>query len=293
MKIFFIGTVEFSRQSLEKLIAINAHIVGVYTKKASSFNSDYADLAPLCLQHGIPYRQGDNINTEESLEWIRSFTPDIIFCFGWSSLLKKPLLDLAPMGVVGYHPAALPHNRGRHPIIWALALGLTQSASTFFFMTEEADAGDIISQEFFDIDYTDDASSLYKKISCLALRQMEMFVPALQKGLYDRLPQHTIPSNTWRKRGERDGLIDFRMSTRAIYNLVRALTKPYVGAHIVYQGQPVSIWKVEEHTDLRHNLEPGKILSVDETGITVKTYDGAVKILEHDFRQKPTVGEYL
>ncbi|MFQ8877714.1 MAG: hypothetical protein ACLR7N_03875 [Roseburia hominis] len=42
--------------------------------------------------------------------------------------------------------------------------------------------------------------------------------------------------NVWRKRGKRDGEIDWRMSSRAIYNLVRALTKPYVGAHFVYRG---------------------------------------------------------
>ena len=48
---------------------------------------------------------------------------------------------------MGYHPAELPYNRGRHPIIWALALGLKSTASTFFYMKEGADDGDIISQE--------------------------------------------------------------------------------------------------------------------------------------------------
>ena len=31
------------------------------------------------------------------------------------------------MGVVGFHPALLPNNRGRHPLIWAKALGLDKS----------------------------------------------------------------------------------------------------------------------------------------------------------------------
>lgn len=41
------------------------------------------------------------------------------------------------MGVLGYHPAKLPQNRGRHPLIWALALGLKKSASTFFLWMKE------------------------------------------------------------------------------------------------------------------------------------------------------------
>ena len=57
------------------------------------------------------------------------------------------------MGVVGYHPAKLPQNRGRHPIIWSLALGLKHSASTFFFIQNGVDNGDIISQHPFEIKY--------------------------------------------------------------------------------------------------------------------------------------------
>jgi len=60
----------------------------------------------------------------------------------------KESLDLPHLGVIDFHPAALPANRGRHPIIWALVLGLQETASTFFFMDEGADSGDIISQEF-------------------------------------------------------------------------------------------------------------------------------------------------
>jgi methionyl-tRNA formyltransferase len=67
------------------------------------------------------------------------------------------------MGVAGYHPTKLPMNRGRHPLIWALALRLKNSVSTFFFMNEGADSGDILSQVDFKILYQDDAQSLYDK----------------------------------------------------------------------------------------------------------------------------------
>ena len=41
MKILFIGTVEFSYRILEKLIKLNAEIVGVCTKDGSNFNNDF------------------------------------------------------------------------------------------------------------------------------------------------------------------------------------------------------------------------------------------------------------
>jgi len=180
MRIVFIGTVEFSLKALEKLIELDAGIVGVCTKEKSSFNTDYADLTKVCKANQIPYKYVDNINSEDSVEWIKKLNPDIIFCFGWSSLIKKELLELPKMGIVGYHPANLPKNRGRHPLIWALALGLKKSASTFFFMKEGVDNGDILSQKDYEILYEDDARTLYEKVTNLALKQIEEFLPKLE-----------------------------------------------------------------------------------------------------------------
>ena len=81
-----------------------------------------------------------------------------------SRLLKEEILSIAPFGVVGFHATALPANRGRHPIIWALVLGLSETASTFFFMDEGADSGDILSQYKLSISENDNAESLYKKV---------------------------------------------------------------------------------------------------------------------------------
>ena len=293
MRIVFIGTVEFSKKTLEKLIQINADIVGVCTKKKSSFNSDFADLSLICSENIIPYKYVDDINSKETFVWISSLTPDIIFCFGWSSLIKKELLNLAPMGILGYHPAKLPQNRGRHPLIWALALGLKKSASTFFFMNEGADSGDILSQEEFDILYEDDAKSLYDKVINLSLSQINEFIPLLQNNKYKLVVQDHKKSSSWRKRSKKDGLIDFRMSSNSIYNLVRALSKPYVGAHIVYNERDIIIWKVEVIKYFAINIESGKVLESNQKFITVKTYDGAVKIIEHEFDNIPKVGEYL
>ena len=83
------------------------------------------------------------------------------------------------------------------------------------------------------------------------------------------------------------------MSSRAIYNSVRALSEPYPGAHIVYQNKEIKIWKVEELEHKETNIEPGKILTVSAAGIEVKCYNGAVRLLDHDFSPLPQAGEYL
>lgn len=293
MRILFIGTVEFSYKALKKLISLNANIVGVCTKKKSNFNSDFRDLTPLCEKSNISYKYIDDINSQESINWIKSLKPDIIFCFGWSNLIKKELLDLPKMGVIGYHPTKLPQNRGRHPLIWAMVLGLKKSASTFFFMQEGADDGDILSQKEFDILYEDNAQSLYNKVSNIALEQIEEFLPQLQNGSFKKIAQNHNLANTWRKRSKIDGIIDFKMTSNAIYNLVRALSKPYGGAILKYKDEEVTIWKVKELECDLQNIEYGKVLENDGKTITIKTYDKAIKIIEHEFKELPKVGEYL
>ena len=293
MRIAFIGTVEFSKKALKKLIELDANIVGVCTKKKSNFNSDFVDLKPLCKKNNIPVNLVKDINSKENYNWIKSLNPDIIFCFGWSSLIKKKILNLPPMGVLGFHPTKLPQNRGRHPIIWSLALGLKKSASTFFFMDEGADSGKILSQKNFEILDSDDAQSLYDKFVNIALLQIENFLPHLKKKTYQTIKQNHKISNSWRKRVKIDGKIDFRMTSQAIYNLVRALTKPYVGAHINYKDREIIVWKVKIVKNNQGNIECGKILNINRDKILVKTYDGAIKITHHEFKKLPKIGEYL
>ncbi len=293
-KILFIGCVESSFRLLKNLIDKNKRVVGVITKRASAFNSDFCDLTPLCEKHSIPIHYVNNANDEDSLSFIRSLSPDICFCFGWSQLLKEPLLSLFPCGVFGFHPSELPCNRGRHPLIWALVLGLKQTASSFFVIDANADEGDIVSQEVIEITYDDDARSLYDKVMDTAVRQETELVEAIENDRLIRRRQDKNSGNTWRKRGKDDGRIDWRMSCGSIYNLVRGLTKPYAGAHFNYNNMEIKVWRVKEiPCDDYPNIEPGKIIKCHSDGtVDIKAGGGLIRLLEFD-DVKLTEGEYL
>lgn len=293
MRILFIGAVAFSARALRELIAMQLKVVGVCTLKESAFNADHEDLTLIANAAGIPALYAPDLHSPESIGWIRERNPDVIFCFGWSRLIKPSLLTLPPMGVVGFHPAALPENRGRHPLIWALVLGLTETASTFFFMDEGADSGDVLSQVKVTIDELDDAAVLYERITEVAMAQLRDFVPRLARGDIQPQPQDLGLANIWRKRGAADGRIDWRMAAESIHNLVRGLTRPYVGAHFDYEEQPIKVWKTAIEDEAPVNLEPGKILAVDKNGILIKAGIGAIRLLEYDPRPPLTPGDYL
>ena len=56
MRVFFIGTVEFSKKSLQKLIELDVRVIGLCTKKKSSFHSDFSDLTYICKEKKIPFK---------------------------------------------------------------------------------------------------------------------------------------------------------------------------------------------------------------------------------------------
>ena len=293
MRIVFIGCVKFSEDALQQLVEMNANMVGVCTKEESVFNTDHVDLRSFCELNEIPWIYSDNINSDHTSSWIRTLHPDVIFCFGWSEIIKDELLGIPPMGVVGFHPTALPKNRGRHPLVWSLVLGLKETASTFFFMDSGADSGDIISQVEIQIGHEDNANDLYNKVTEVAKKQMLEFVPKLALGTVERHKQNNALANVWRKRVITDGLIDWRMSAEAIHNLVRGLSKPYVGAHLIFKGSKIKVWKTTIWTESPANIEPGKILLISEAGTVVKCGTGAICLTQTEPGFKPTEGDYL
>ncbi len=280
MKAIFIGSVDFSLSLLEIIRAnSDVEIVGLVTKEKSTFNSDFVDLS---LHHegqskpDVFYFKNDN---EALTRWVKEKSPDIIFCLGWSHLLPDEVLKIPPKGTIGYHPAALPKNRGRHPIIWALCLGLKKTASTYFLITPTADEGDILSQVEVVISDADYAQDLYNNLKQVATVQLDGLVKGLLNNTIKPIKQEHLESNYWRKRGKQDGRIDWRMSAKSIYNLVRALAPPYPGAFFqvsdleipVYRSQIVSGEGFE-------NRIPGEVIECAEGIIDIKSGDDLIRI---------------
>jgi methionyl-tRNA formyltransferase len=277
MKILFIGTVLFSKNILDEIIRSKNEVVGVVGKKKSGFNSDYYDIVKYSKLKKIDSVYTNNINSSKTIKWIKRKRPDIIFCIGWSQLLKKQILKLPHKGVIGYHPSDLPKNRGRHPIIWSLVLGLHKIGSCFFYMNQKADAGRIISKKILKIKKKLDSNSVYKKLIIIGVIQIKEILLKLKNNKLKPLHQKNYHSNSWRKRTEIDGKIDWRMSANNINNLVKALTKPYPGAYFLLNKKKIIVWKSKVISLKTKNIEPGKIIKSSKD-IIIKCGDDALKL---------------
>jgi len=287
MRIVFVGAVDFSRHCLNEVVKANGNVVAVITLRndGKNLHSDFADLAKLAESYGIPVYQVRKICSPANIELTRSLRPDVVFVFGWSQLISKELLDIPRLGCIGTHPALLPRNRGRHPLIWALVEGLQESGLTFFYIDEGTDSGDILWQERFPINIEDDAADLYVRIKGLASDAIAEFLPQLASGTAPRVPQDHSQATYWRKRNEKDGEINWEAPTVQTYNLVRALAHPYVGAHTFVAGRRARIWRAalpaESPSVGMDDCKPGMVMTSSQEGVNVRTGDGYLRILEY------------
>lgn len=161
-------------------------------------------------------------------------------------------------------------------------------------MNEGADTGKIISQRIIPISDTDFARDLYDKITKNECEQIIEFTNQFENNEIIYFEQSNKSGNEWRKRSRVDGLIDWRMSSKSIYNLIRMLSEPYVGAGFIYNGREVKVWIVEEISGTGYeNIEPGKVIKVvNKNDYYIKSYDNIIHVLySEDFDGKE--GDYL
>jgi len=293
MRILFAGAVHMSRALLERLVSLRADLAGVACKPTSKVHADFSSLDDIARAADIPLHHTMSLNDPQTRTWICARKPDVVFCCGWSELLDPSFLGGIPKGVVGYHPAMLPRHRGRHPIIWALALGLTETGSTFFLMDEGADSGPILSQRRVLIGEGDDAGDLYRRLIAVACDQVEDVWRGLRAGTLEAAAQDHARATYWRKRTPDDGQIDWRMPTRGICNLIRALAKPYPGATFGDGAGRTVVWRARAASASAGDVEPGRILAVIEGAPRVKTGDGAVDLIEIAPQRPFNSGEVL
>lgn len=296
MRIVFLSNVNFGVDVLSTLKLKNTiTIAGIITTKSDIYkNSDFSDLSKALKQTHVPVHYTTDINAKETIDWLSSVSCDLLVCVGWSRILGKNILSIPKFGVIGYHPSLLPKNAGRHPIIWAIALGLRWTGSSFFMMDELIDHGHIISQRRVRIPRKYKARDLYARLVKVASLQLKDLLSDFNWSESNNLKvSKKSNGNTWRKRSIGDGQIDWRMNSNSIVNLSKALSAPYGSASFVYNGQEYRVLEIKKAKCLAKNVEPGKVIKNDGGSFIVKCGKGAVRIIMTEPGLVARRGDYL
>jgi methionyl-tRNA formyltransferase len=131
----------------------------------------------------------------------------------------------------------LPRFRGRAPVNWAVLRGATQTGATLHYMTEVADAGDIVDQLAVPVLQDDNALDVFRKVLAAAEIVLARSLPLLISGTAPRIPQRLADGEYCGRRRPEDGRIDWTKSAHEIHNLVRAVAPPFPGAFTTVSGE--------------------------------------------------------
>ena len=247
MKFGWVGFHMEGIPALEAVLASGAPVAAVLTLKpeVAASRSGAADYSALCRRFGVPLHFVTSINDPASRVLLEGL--DVVFVIGWSQILSPETLATARLGMIGAHASLLPKNRGSAPINWALIRGERVTGNSLIWLAEGVDAGDIIDQTEFQISPYDTCGTLYDRVAASNRDMIMRALPQLLRGERVGTPQPRSNggggSAVLPRRRPADGLIDWDQEACAIYNFIRALTKPYPGAFGWLDGRRWSVWR--------------------------------------------------
>ncbi len=296
LNICILGSTGITDTAIKSLIEKKFVPKLVLTNIKDNYNSDWVDFKKNYKNLNCHSLKPNNENKIKN--YLKKYKINLLFCIGWSHVLSKKIINIPNLIIIGHHPSELPLNRGKHPLIWSIFLGLKSTASSFFVMDYGIDTGKIIDQKRINIKKNSSVLHLYKSVQKAVSLQIVKISNNIRNNSLNKLyirKQKKISksSNYWRKRHQEDGKIDFRMNSQSILNLINSLSKPYAGAHIEIKNKKYKVWKakiVKNNKD--NNVEPGKIIKKNNNLLTIKTYDSAIKLIKHELILKNKI-KYL
>jgi methionyl-tRNA formyltransferase len=243
MRIVFVGAVESSRIALEALIkmARAPALLVTLPLELAGRHSDFADLGAVARTAGCAVFYTTDINHPAVLEAMASVEPDLTFVIGWSQVCRKPFRDVARLGTIGFHPAALPRLRGRAVVPWTILQNEDVTGSTLFWLDEGIDSGPILLQRLFPVAADETARSLYAKHTTNLSEMVIEAATLVETGSPPRVEQDHDQASYCAKRTAEDGLIDWNAPAGSVLRLIRAVGAPYPGAFSFYGGEKVRI----------------------------------------------------
>jgi methionyl-tRNA formyltransferase len=223
---------------LRTLVAAGVEVPLVLTHEDNPGETIWFDsVARTAAEYDIPTISPADPNSADVVERVAASKPDFLFSFYYRSMLKGPMLTLAPSGALNMHGSLLPKYRGRVPVNWAIIHGETETGATLHYMVDKPDSGDIVAQQAVPILRDDTGREVFDKVTVAAELALHRALPALLIGNAPRIKQDSGISTYYGGRKPEDGTIDWAKSGTAIHNLVRAVAPPYPGALTTVGGR--------------------------------------------------------
>ena len=291
LRLVFMGTPDFAVPSLQALLDGEDEVVGVISqpdKPAGRRMVLHAPPVKVCaLAHGVPIFQPDSIRTDDVIERLRTWRPDLIVVVAYGKILPAAVLALPRGGCINVHASLLPEYRGAAPIQWAIARGETRTGVTIMQINEKMDAGDILLQKTVVLKSDETGGSLHDTLANLGSHALVEAIRGLKTGRLTAVPQDESAATYAPRLRKEDGEIDWSRPAVQIERRIRAF-HPWPSAYTWLAGKRLKILAAHvqngERRDSRSpSTAPGTIIDLHDDFLSIATGDrnlgiGAVQL---------------
>jgi methionyl-tRNA formyltransferase len=282
MRTVVVGNRKLARHVLRQALAEEWNVVGAVVPEGRLARSQ-ANFVPFdALVDGTDcaLHETSDINSGETVEWLRDRDPDVCLCGGWSQIIDESVLDVPSEGFLGFHSSRLPEGRGGAPVNWALIDDSDEVWISLFYYVAEVDAGDVVARGSVSVEPRDDVATVFDALAVEACRLLSEAYPKLAADTVCADPQ-SLANATYRPRRQpQDGIIDWSRDPTAQYDWVRAQTNPYPGAYTFDDGTRLTVWESTPLDGVTPDVAPGTVVdTVDGVGLDVATGDGVLRLV--------------
>lgn len=281
------GTPLFAVPTLHRLCAQQFDIVAVVTQQDKPAGRKRVLTPPpvkvAALELGLKVYQPRNVNKRDMRQTLASLKPDIAVVLAFGQILKPKLLDLFRHGCINAHGSILPAYRGAAPIQRAILAGETETGVTIMLMDEGLDTGPILLVRRMPIQPDETSGEVFSRMAQLGADAIIDALRLIERGEAVFTPQLDDSATYAAKLTESEGCIDWTKPAKMIHNMVRGMN-PEPGASTCLDCLRIKIWKTQvidmygTASDIIY--EPGTIVDVDKSVITVQTGHGLLRLLE-------------
>ena len=230
MKYIVLGTTAFTKHLAQAIIDSKETVSLLITLNDNLLPDNSTNFEPFCNKYNIKLYKTSDINKESTCELIKAENPDFIIS-SWPKILGKNILEIPKYFTVGTHPTF--HLKKQTPLHWTIALGIKNTALSFFIMDEGIDSGEILLQKLF-VNNNKPIRFLLEKLNDTAYAGMFELCQLLRTNpLIKGFIQNKYNENIWRKRNLHDLILDPRFEKSTFVNIVNSFSSPYDGAILV------------------------------------------------------------
>ena len=300
MKIVFMGTPDFARDSLEAIYNAGYKIPAVVTvpdkPKGRGMKLIPCEVKEYAIEKNIKVYQPERLReNKEIVNILKDINPDAICVVAYVKIIPKEILEIPKYGCINVHPSLLPKYRGSAPIQWSILNGDNETGVTTMYLDEGMDSGDIILQTKTKINEDETSGELWNRLSKIGAELLVETLEKIENKTAPRIKQEgkfTLAPMLEKSQAK----IDWEKRTaQEIKNLVRGLN-PIMGAYAILNEKKIKFWKVDnlsidefikkypefkEYEYRFFEIDPGTVLYIDKKeAIYIMTKEGILKILE-------------